>query len=332
MHLHCPKCSTAYRVDDRLITGTNPTFRCSRCRHVFVVETRSATREEEQAEAVLDTASSGQVVESPPQSRKVRKRTRSARRQEVERKEPAVERTDALGSEATDTSGPRPARDHDDDAGEVRKAPHAREHGFDPGEDFFIFPKEDTDGEAKKIRSGGQLSVLPFVSLFAILLFVFSLVTMTYQVDPVPLESVVRGIPWYGSAVFESSHFQNRLELESLASSFQNVLGEQSVVIISGKVLNRNPDTVANVRLEAQIYDAEGNPLATETVYLGNALSTKTIQDMTTREIALLQSLKPQNLYRIEPNRAVPFTIVLPKPDKGVATFSCRVVSAESTA
>lgn len=328
MHLRCPKCSTAYRVDNHLITGTNPTFRCSRCRHVFVVETRSATREEEQAEAVLDTASSGQVVESPPRSRKARKRTRSIRGQETERQEPAVERTDALVSEATE-AGPHPALDR---GAEEEEAPHARKHGFDPGEDFFIFPKEETDAEDKKIRSGGQLSVLPFVSLFAILLFVFSLVTMTYQVDPVPLESVVRSIPWYGSVVFESGHFQNRLELEALASSFQNVLGEETVVVISGKVLNRNPETVANVRLEAQIYDAEGNPLATETIYLGNALSAKTIQDMTTREIALLQSLKPQNLYRIEPNRAVPFTIVLPKPSKGVAAFSCRVVSAESTA
>lgn len=317
MRLRCPKCSTAYRVDDSLVTGTNPAFRCSRCSHVFVVEIRSATSEEAQAETV--EAASGHLLEDPED-------------------QPGE---NALSSQAT------PSADSSTPTGKIfekypveaqtkrdKTAAESRVEGgsFDPGEDFFIFPKEDTDDGGSQTRTGGQLSVLPFVSLFAILLFVFSLVTMTYQVDPAPLESMIRSIPWYGSAIFESRHFKRRLELDSLASGFQRVLGDQEVVIISGKLLNRNTESVGNVQIETQIYDAEGNPVGKETVYLGNALSSKNIQDMTTREIALLQSLKPQNSYRIEPNRAVPFTIVLPKPNEEVAAFSCRVVSAESTA
>jgi hypothetical protein len=209
---------------------------------------------------------------------------------------------------------------------------HGEDSGFDPSEDFFIFPKEDTGDDGPKTRSGGQLSVLPFVSLFAILLFVFSLVTMTYQVDPIPLESLIRRIPWYGPAIFENKQFKHRVELESLTSGFEPVLGHQEVVVVSGKLLNRNTRSVENVQIEAQIYDAKGKPIGKETVYLGNALSSKIIQDMTPREIALLQSLKPENAYRIEPSQAVPFTIVLPKPKEGVSSFSCRVVSAEATA
>jgi len=317
MRLRCPKCSTAYRVDDSLITETSPTFRCSRCSHVFVVEIRSATSEEVQAKAV-EAASSHLLEESEDQPG-----------------EPALS-SQAPASHDSSTPPEKIAEKDRVEAGTKRDESAAESRiegrGFDPGEDFFIFPKEETVDNGSHTRTGGQLSVLPFVSLFAILLFVFSLVTMTYRVDPAPLESMIRSIPWYGSAIFENRHFKRRLELDSLGSGFQRVLGGQPVVVISGKLLNRNTESVGNVQIEAQIYDAEGNPVGKETVYLGNALSSKNIQDMTTREIALLQSLKPQNSYRIEPNRAVPFAIVLPKPNEAVAAFSCRVVSAESTA
>ena len=324
MRLRCPKCSTAYRVDDRLVAGKNPTFRCSRCSHVFIVETRSATSEEQKAEAVMETGS-GQLLEEQPQS--------GPGEDENHEQDGAPSRTDV----DTDVVSPESVEPGDSsDAGTKRgeggEEFHIEDGGFDPGEDFFIFPKEDSGTGGKEMRTGGQLSVLPFVSLFAILLFAFSLVTMTYQVDPAPLESMIRSIPWYGTAIFESRHFKRRLELNLLASSLQPVLGDQEVVVIWGRLLNRNAQSVQNVRIEAQVYDAEGNPVGNESVYLRNSLSSKNIQDMTTREIALLQSLKPQNVYRVEPNRPVTFTIVLPKPKEGVATFSCRVVSADSTA
>ncbi len=37
MLVQCPSCHTTYRVSDNLITAPNPTFRCSRCKHIFVL-------------------------------------------------------------------------------------------------------------------------------------------------------------------------------------------------------------------------------------------------------------------------------------------------------
>ena len=201
---------------------------------------------------------------------------------------------------------------------------------FDPEDDFFVFPKEENGEHVAETRTGGQMSVLPFVSLFGILLFVFALVTMTYQVDPTPLESVIRKIPWYGSAIFESRHFKRRMALEALVAGLQPVLGQREVVIVSGTLVNHNAKEMQDVQIEAQVYDAEGKTLEKQTIYLGSAISSKIIQDMTPREISLVQSLKPQNTYRVAPNGSVTFTIVLPKPKEAVGAFSCRVLSAEA--
>ena len=37
MLVQCPSCQTTYRVSDSLLTTRNPTFRCSRCKHIFAL-------------------------------------------------------------------------------------------------------------------------------------------------------------------------------------------------------------------------------------------------------------------------------------------------------
>jgi len=43
MLVQCPKCQTTYRVADTLITAPNPAFRCSRCKHTFILASKSTT-------------------------------------------------------------------------------------------------------------------------------------------------------------------------------------------------------------------------------------------------------------------------------------------------
>ena len=176
------------------------------------------------------------------------------------------------------------------------------------------------------------------MSVVGLALFAFVLVTLIYHAKPQPLDSLIRWIPWYSSAVFDSRHFKRTLVFESLVSGIRPVLNDNKVFIVSGKVTNRNDRSVHRVRIEAQLFDAEGKQIGQQVTYIGNAISAKIIQDMTLREIRLLQSLKPQNNYQIcgadcEPrNRSADFTVVFPKPERVVSSFTCRVVSAEVAA
>ena len=44
MLVQCPGCRTTYRVSDNAITSPNPTFRCSRCKHIFVTASKNETK------------------------------------------------------------------------------------------------------------------------------------------------------------------------------------------------------------------------------------------------------------------------------------------------
>ncbi|TAK03139.1 hypothetical protein EPO44_07705, partial [bacterium] len=44
MLVQCPSCHTTYRVSDNLITAPNPTFRCSCCKHIFVLGLKPEVR------------------------------------------------------------------------------------------------------------------------------------------------------------------------------------------------------------------------------------------------------------------------------------------------
>jgi len=181
-------------------------------------------------------------------------------------------------------------------------------------------------------RTGGPVSIIPYVSLFGILLLTFSLLTLIYQAQPARLEAYLRSIPWFGSVIFKNNHLRQGVVLESLRSGFQKILGGRQVFVISGKISNRNPVSVREIRLEGLIHTAGGKQIGQQTISVGNPISWKIIRDMTVREIAILQRLKPQRRFEIAPDGSAAFTIVFLKPGKDIKAFSCRVLSTKGEA
>ena len=56
MIIRCPSCSTTYRVDGSVFDAPQPTFRCSRCKHIFAVQIRLQLRDEEPPVPDAETA------------------------------------------------------------------------------------------------------------------------------------------------------------------------------------------------------------------------------------------------------------------------------------
>ncbi len=380
MIIRCPSCSTTYRVDGSVFDAPQPTFRCSRCKHVFAVQVRLQLQDE--GAPAADTAS-GEMAET----------------EAVDDQRPAADDPDT-GEEAyaesfadvDDNDAGFPEPDPDDEQGTlgltdpappaesapptmeaadtetadtetadddfVEELPYepdfelpdlqepeplepttavddeprardARRPDFEIDDDLVIPPRRPAPPPPPS-RSGTKGSTVPVVSLVGLSLFAFVLVALIYQINPRPLDSLLQRIPWYGSAVFEDRHVKATLSFESLTSGVKPVLNQTEVFIVSGKLLNRNDRSVHKVQIEAQLFDAEGKQVGRQVTFVGNAISAKIIEDMTFREIAMLQSLKPQSAYRIPANASADFTIVFAKPKAAVESFSCRVLSAES--
>ena len=209
---------------------------------------------------------------------------------------------------------------------------NARKPDFEIDDDFLIRPRREAEPPPPPPRANARGSIVPLVSFVALAVFAFVLVWLIYQVTPQPLDALLRRIPWYGSTVFENRHFKSTLVFESLVSGVQPVLNQTEVFIVSGKLVNRNDRSVHKVQIETQLFDAEGKQIGREITFVGNGISAKTIQDMPFREISMLQSLKPLSAYRIPAAQSANFTVVFPKPDTAVESFSCRVISVDAAA
>lgn len=385
MIIRCPGCSTTYKVNGSIFDAPRPTFRCSRCKHVFTFQVRLRLHDEESPAAAqatdpmpeTDAAGDGPVPASGPDTGGEPCLQGLADTHDSQTSGVASTRSHTETAPDTPELPPTPAhveltnRDTDethaagDDSGETRfeypdfdplmaadrpevqppeslkqtvaveyDAPPVRtaqKPDFEIEDDFLIPPRREAE-PLRPPRADTRGSIVPLVSLVALALSGFVLLTVIYQVNPQPLDSVLRRIPWYGSTVFEDRHFKRTLVFESLASGVQPVLNQTEVFVVSGKLVNRNDRSIHKVQIEARIFDAEGRQVGRQVTFVGNAISASIIQDMTFREIALLQSLKPQSAYRIPANESANFTIVFPRPKAPVESFSCRVLSAEAAA
>ena len=97
-------------------------------------------------------------------------------------------------------------------------------------EENLTFQEEEgeSDSAATPRRSGG-ISVLPYFSLFGILLLIFSVVTLAYQASPTRLESFIKAIPWFGPMVIKNNHLRDGIMVQSLRSGILTIVGGRKV-------------------------------------------------------------------------------------------------------
>ena len=395
MIIRCPNCSTTYKVDGSVLDAPKPSFRCSRCKHVFSVHVRLQLDDETPDAASEATSPEPETDPGPVQGVPVSPAgdPEDAAREAAPDPLPAgeealpgvgpvetggeggVEDDDAVpealaveemppvpsaeppaesyGENPETDDGPRnaelPYPEFDPDTEETRLLddPHTltfEEDGgfkdedtatdqpkpdFEVDDDFLIPPKREASPPPRPDAKG---SVVPFVSLIGLILFGVGVVTLIHMISPQPLDNLLRRIPWYGYAVFDNKHYKSTLAFESLASGVRPVRNQTEVFVVSGKLVNRNNRSIRQVQIEAQLFDAEGKQVGRQVTFVGNAISARIIEDMSLREISLLQSLRPQSAYHIPPNGSADFTIVFPKPKAAVASFSCRVLAADGAA
>lgn len=382
MIIRCPSCSTTYKVSGSVFDAPRPTFRCTRCKHIFTFQVRlqlddedpsaaaattnqmpeagaagdgpvagggSDTDEEPYAEGRVDThdsqasrveaagshtgAAQG-TLELPRTSAEAESASRdSSETQAVGEDYDEIQFDDPDFDPGVEVDRPdvRPPESFDIEEDDV-PIQDARKPDFEIDDDFLIRPRREAEPPPPPPRANARGSIVPMVSFVALAVFAFVLVWLIYQVNPRPLDALLRRIPWYGNTMFENRHFKSTLVFESLVSGVQPVLNQTEVFIVSGKLVNRNDRSVHKVRIETQLFDAEGKQIGREITFVGNGISAKTIQDMPFREISMLQSLKPLSAYRIPAAQSANFTVVFPKPDTAVESFSCRVISVDAAA
>ena len=332
MFVRCPSCHTNYKISEELLRGTAAVFRCSRCKHTFELESaeppqRTAGTDDGQElsfpfapdgnpeeksqstnepEAASATSHSGESVMHTRDSEERWSMTLS----DAEPEEPfTISATERVKDEdRIDRPEQAPAQLQDSTPG---RATADKILPFDPYRDQ-------------------PASTKPYWTLFGLLLILFSSVTALNQAHPTASEQLVRKIPLVGPAVLKNNHLKNSVILQSLRGSYQTIQGNREVFILTGMAQNQNPVVVREIRIAGRTYDHEGKGVEQQTIWVGNAISSKIIRGMTVQDIADLQRLPPLKIFGIPPGDSVPFAIVFMRATKGIKDFTCQVLSAES--
>jgi len=336
--------------------GSTPAFRCSRCRHTFELEA------EEPAQVPAEPGDSTSAKNQAPvqdqelsfsfPSKEVASPTADdhptpvvpvvidAPTDETTSKQSAVADQWSLNSHGTND-----ADNSTDDAPftlpELTSPPEP-DKSFDAPEEFAAEHPAITgdNDEAKGVQNilpmssymDQQASILPYLTLFALMMITFSLAAVITHAHPKASEEMVKKIPLLGSAVLKNSHLKDGILLRSLRGGYQSIQGNREVFVITGVALNQNPVVIREIQLTGKIHNEGGKELEEQTVWVGNTLSAKILRGMTLEDIPHLQSLKPLKSFEIPPGDSVPFAMVFLKATRGVKDFSCAVSFADSDA
>lgn len=349
MLVRCPKCRTTYKVSNDLLKGGSPAFRCSRCKHTFELEAHSSP------EPHASTADPVQPVPGASPDPEQEPRLPFENRQEPApsdiENDPPQQASSGENFSTTDLkpddqwSLTHPEREDEPHQFELPKTdPRAEpEKIIDKRDDFLaedpFFPQAEDENKPDDFDNilaissyrEQKASILPFFSLFALLVIGFAFMSVISYASPQTAEGVLKRIPLIGNAILRNNHLKNGILLQGLRSSHQTIQGNREVLLISGVALNENPEVVREIQLAGVVYNGQGKELERQTIWVGNTLSQKIIRGMTMEDIPHLQNLKPLKNFELPPGDSIPFTIVFLKAAKGAKEFSCEVLTAEGS-
>jgi predicted Zn finger-like uncharacterized protein len=346
MLVQCPKCKTTYKVADEVVKGAAAAFRCSRCKHTFELETEDT--EEIAATVPPSTEETTPIAdENPELNFDFAAKTETGVAQAKEEQFSDASLRDGLLADEKDAE---PSEDWSISTGATSQdEPFTlAAHEATPADQKIIDAPADGEPQASSFQSSRpqwdatasvlpietyrdqQASVIPYFSLFGLLVIFFSIMTAFIEVHPATSEAFVKKIPLVGTTVLKNTHLKSGVLLQSLVASYQSILGNKEVFVITGIAANQNPIVIREVKIQGQIFNDDGKELEQQTVWIGNAISPKIVRGMTAQDILDLQRLKPLKTFEIPPGDSAPFTIVFFKSLKqSVKNFTCDIVSAE---
>jgi len=342
MIVRCPSCKTTYKVADDLVKETKPAFRCSRCKHIFELESA------ETPERSVDSAHAAASLFSKTQPERELSFTFAPKKQEDgEAREESIDspRQDfefparsaedqSMGNVESTVGEPftSPEPDPGIGADKALDSPEGTPPQLSPSQPLPL-ARETTDNVLSLDPYRDQpASTVPFLSLFGLLVMLFGFATAFHLAHPNVSEGIVRSIPLVGPSVLKNNHLKNGVALQSLHASHQTIQGNREVLVITGVAQNQNPVVIREVRVDGQLYNLEGKQIEQQIIWIGNAISPRIIRGMTVQDISDLQRLKPLKTFEIPPGDSIPFTIVFLKSTKEIKDFSCEVLTAEGEA
>lgn len=171
----------------------------------------------------------------------------------------------------------------------------------------------------------------PWLGLAAVLLVAYLGLTATLLARPALADRVLGSLPGFAD-LQESVVLSRSVHLSGLDAAYQLIGDKETAFVISGYATSTARQSIRDVEVRARLLDGEGRVLAEKNVWCGAATTPPVLSDLDTREVSVLQRIKPPARFAIAPGDAARFLVAFVDPPDGVARYDLDVVSAGSVA
>jgi predicted Zn finger-like uncharacterized protein len=339
MTVQCPRCDTQYRVPEERLSHRRPTFKCTRCGHLFPADRAGTSARAREPEKNLSfTFDSPRGGPGPaPTGRGAHEETDTELPGGLEAKEPAFVAAAARDDRSEDetatppprhASSPRreapPLADDEPDLDEDDEAPTSVLIGAAPERKMPIRPRtvmaapRPRRSPVKPVGIGVAVTLVAYLSLA---------VYLNRQPD-LTLDTLAQ-VPLLGRLIGDDNLLAWRLELVDVEGGLDQIKGRRPAYIVSGRAVNTTGEPLRIIEVEGRLI-AGGAVRQQRRAYAANQFK-KTVRELSASEVEMLLRLEPNRRFVVQPGESAHFLIVFPDPPADVTGVECRVVEARTT-
>jgi hypothetical protein len=142
---------------------------------------------------------------------------------------------------------------------------------------------------------------------------------------PAATRELFRHVPVIGARLAESRLDPASIQLTGVRGEYRRVQGDHLVFVISGVAVNNSAVPVKGVQVQGRLVGAGEQR---QVVFCGAA--PRAVQDLSLREIALLQTLEPPKEWTLAPGEQADFLVAFAGPPADLKEFAVEVVAVQA--
>jgi Protein of unknown function (DUF3426) len=208
----------------------------------------------------------------------------------------------------------------DEEPGPRRARPERRPSDATPADEGESRTGEETGGNR---RSTARFALRALLTVFA----GYAILSIYIFTHPDAARDLLASLPLLGPRMIETRLNPSSIQLTNVHGQYQRVKGDQLVFVIVGTATNNSPVPARAIQVEGRIVGAREER---QVVFCGAA--PRDVQELSLREIALLQTLEPPKDWALQPGEQTNFLIVFASPPTDLKEFAAEVVSVQAPA
>src|SRR5438094_9233934 len=155
----------------------------------------------------------------------------------------------------------------------------------------------------------------------------FGVLSVYLYTHPEGVRTLFGGVPLIGARLTEARLHPTAVQLNDVKGGYERVQGDRLVFVISGTAVNNSTVPARSIQIEGRIVGAREQR---QVVFCG--ATPRDVQELSLREIALLQTLEPPKDWALRPGEQANFMIVFASPPTDLKEFAAEVVSVQAPA